>query len=99
MRPRHPQYPEKPITFVVPSTRGVRPTSSPRALGQEVTAQTKQAVVVDNKAGASGVHRRATGRQGGAGRLHRLHYDEHDARGQRALVQVDHYDPVKDFAR
>jgi len=43
------------ITFVVRSLAGSATYQLARALGQSVTEQTKQAVVVDNKAGASGM--------------------------------------------
>ncbi|TMH03232.1 MAG: tripartite tricarboxylate transporter substrate binding protein, partial [Betaproteobacteria bacterium] len=49
------KYPEKPITFVVPFAAGSATDQLARALGQAVAEQTKQAVVVDNKAGASGM--------------------------------------------
>jgi tripartite-type tricarboxylate transporter receptor subunit TctC len=49
------KYPEKPVTFVVPFAAGSATDQLARALGQSITEQTKQAVVVDNKAGASGM--------------------------------------------
>ena len=48
-------YPSKPITFVVPFAAGSATDQLARALGQSIAEQTKQAVVVDNKAGASGM--------------------------------------------
>jgi tripartite-type tricarboxylate transporter receptor subunit TctC len=48
-------YPTKPITFVVPFAAGSATDQLARALGQSITEQTKQAVVVENKAGASGM--------------------------------------------
>ncbi|NVM91610.1 tripartite-type tricarboxylate transporter receptor subunit TctC [Variovorax sp. SG517] len=47
-------FPEKPITFVVPFAAGTATDQIARALGTQITAETKQAVVIDNKAGASG---------------------------------------------
>ncbi|WP_431273109.1 Bug family tripartite tricarboxylate transporter substrate binding protein [Variovorax ureilyticus] len=47
-------FPDKPITFVVPFAAGTATDQIARALGNGVTAETKQAVVIDNKAGASG---------------------------------------------
>ncbi|WP_226858480.1 Bug family tripartite tricarboxylate transporter substrate binding protein [Diaphorobacter aerolatus] len=48
-------YPAKPITFIVPFAAGSATDLLARALGQSVTADTRQAVVVDNKGGASGM--------------------------------------------
>ena len=53
------KYPEKPITFIVPFAAGSATDQLARALGQSITEQTKQAVIVDNKAGASGMLARA----------------------------------------
>jgi len=48
------EYPEKTITFIVPFAAGSATDQLARALGQELGAGTKQAVVIDNKPGASG---------------------------------------------
>ena len=48
-------YPSKPVTLIVPFAAGSATDQLARALGQSMTADTKQAVVVDNKAGASGM--------------------------------------------
>jgi tripartite-type tricarboxylate transporter receptor subunit TctC len=48
-------YPSKPITFIVPFAAGSATDQLARALGQSITAETKQPVIVDNKAGASGM--------------------------------------------
>jgi len=48
-------YPVKPLNFVVPFAAGSATDQLARALGQSLTQQTQQAVVVDNKAGASGM--------------------------------------------
>ncbi|MGE8493462.1 MULTISPECIES: tripartite tricarboxylate transporter substrate binding protein [Comamonas] len=48
-------YPSKPITFVVPFAAGSATDQLARALGQAVTEQTRQPVIVENKAGASGM--------------------------------------------
>mgnify|MGYP006147047849 CR=1 FL=1 len=47
-------YPNKPIKAVVPFAAGSATDQLARAVGQSITNDTKQAVVVDNKAGASG---------------------------------------------
>lgn len=48
-------YPTRPITFIVPFAAGSATDQLARALGQSITSDTRQAVVVDNKAGASGM--------------------------------------------
>jgi len=47
-------YPDKQFTFVVPFAAGSATDQLARSLGQEVTRITRQAVIVDNKPGASG---------------------------------------------
>lgn len=48
-------YPAKPITFHVPFAAGSATDHLARALGQGVTAETKQNIVVDNRPGANGI--------------------------------------------
>jgi tripartite-type tricarboxylate transporter receptor subunit TctC len=50
-----PTYPSEPITLIVPFAAGSATDQLARALGQSITTDTKQAVVTDNKAGASGM--------------------------------------------
>ena len=50
-----PAYPTKAITFVVPFAAGSATDQLARVLGQSITNDTKQPVIVDNKAGASGM--------------------------------------------
>lgn len=47
------EYPEKPITLIVPFAAGSATDQLARALAQAVTAETKQPVMVDNKPGAN----------------------------------------------
>jgi tripartite-type tricarboxylate transporter receptor subunit TctC len=47
-------YPSKPITIVVGSTPGSTTDGLARAMGQEITKETGQPVIVDNRAGAFG---------------------------------------------
>ena len=47
-------YPAKPITFIVPFAAGTATDQLARSIGQAITTETGQAVVVDNKPGASG---------------------------------------------
>ncbi|MFC7517960.1 Bug family tripartite tricarboxylate transporter substrate binding protein [Herbaspirillum sp. GCM10030257] len=48
------EYPEKPIRFVVPFASGTATDQIARAMGQAITAETKQQVIVENKPGANG---------------------------------------------
>ena len=50
-----PAYPAKPVTFVVPFAAGSATDQLARALGQAVSTDARQPVVVENKAGASGM--------------------------------------------
>ncbi|MCS6764774.1 MAG: tripartite tricarboxylate transporter substrate binding protein [Candidatus Protistobacter heckmanni] len=53
--PAHAQgYPDKSVTFVVPFAAGRTTDQIARALGQAMSNETKQSVVIDNKPGASG---------------------------------------------
>ncbi|ABE46589.1 Uncharacterized protein UPF0065 [Polaromonas sp. JS666] len=48
-------YPDKPVTFVIPFSAGSATDQLARALGMAVTERSKQPVIVENKAGASGI--------------------------------------------
>lgn len=48
-------YPSKPVTFFVPFAAGSATDVLARSLGQGVTAETKQNVVIDNRPGANGI--------------------------------------------
>jgi len=48
-------YPSKPVTFVVPFAAGSATDQLARALGQSISSDTRQPVVVDNRGGASGM--------------------------------------------
>ena len=47
-------FPNKPIRIVVPFGAGTTTDQAARFIGQRITEQTKQPVIVDNKAGANG---------------------------------------------
>jgi tripartite-type tricarboxylate transporter receptor subunit TctC len=90
-------YPEKPIHFIVPFAAGSATDQLARALGQGVTDEAKQPVVVENKPGASGF-------------IAAQHVAKAPADGYNVLIATntthaanEHlfkklpYDPVKDF--
>lgn len=91
-------YPSKPITFVVPFAAGSATDQLARALGQSITEQTKQAVVVDNKAGASGMMAaQAAARAGADGYTVLITTNTTQAANEHLYKKLP-YDPVKDFA-
>ena len=98
-RPRRAQsYPEKPITFIVPFAAGSATDQLARALGQSITEQTKQAVVVDNKAGASGMlAAQAAARAAADGYTVLITTNTTHAANEHLYKKLP-YDPVKDFA-
>ena len=90
-------YPEKPITFIVPFAAGSATDQLARALGQSVTEQTKQAVIVDNKAGASGMlAAQAAARAAADGYTVLITTNTTHAANEHLYKKLA-YDPVKDF--
>ena len=91
-------YPERPVTFIVPFAAGSATDQLARALGQSITEQTKQAVVVDNKAGASGMlAAQAAARAAGDGYTVLITTNTTHAANQHLYKKLP-YDAVKDFA-
>ena len=94
----HADYPDKPITFVVPFAAGSATDQLARALGTEVTRIAKQPVVVDDKPGASGFI--------GAEQVKKAPPDGYTVfittntthAANEHLFKKLPYDPVKDFA-
>jgi len=90
-------YPAKPITFLVPFAAGSATDQLARALGQSITEQTKQAVVVDNKAGASGMMAaQAAARAPADGYTVLISTNTTHAANEHLYRKLP-YDPVKDF--
>ena len=91
-------FPAKPITFVVPFAAGSATDQLARALGADITAQTKQSVVVDNKAGASGfIAAQQVARAAPDGHTVLITTNTTQAANEHLYKKLP-YDPVKDFA-
>jgi tripartite-type tricarboxylate transporter receptor subunit TctC len=92
------QYPEKPIRFVVPFASGTATDQLARALGQAVTAETKQQVIVDNKPGANGfLGATEVAKAAPDGYTVLIATNTTHAANEHTFKNVP-YDPVKDFA-
>jgi tripartite-type tricarboxylate transporter receptor subunit TctC len=93
-----PAYPNKPITFIVPFAAGSATDQLARALGQSLTEQSKQAVVVENKAGASGMMAaQAAARAAADGYTVLITTNTTQAANEHLYKKLP-YDAVKDFA-
>jgi len=92
------RFPEKPITFIVPFAAGSATDQLARALGQSITAQTKQAVIVDNKVGAGGsIAATAAAKAAPDGYTVLITTNTTHAANEHLYKKLA-YDPVKDFA-
>jgi tripartite-type tricarboxylate transporter receptor subunit TctC len=91
-------FPEKPITFVVPFAAGTATDQIARALGNVITAETKQAVVIDNRAGASGfIASQFVAKAPADGYTVLITTNTTHAANEHLYKKLP-YDPVKDFA-
>ena len=91
-------YPAKPVTFVVPFAAGSATDQLARALGQSLTDQSKQPVVVDNKGGASGmIAAQQVARAAPDGYTVLITTNTTHAANEHLYKKLP-YDPVKDFA-
>jgi tripartite-type tricarboxylate transporter receptor subunit TctC len=91
-------YPAKPITIVVGSSAGSTTDGLARAIAQEITAETRQPVIVDNKAGASGgLAAQAVARAAPDGYTLFITTNTTQAANPHLFKKLA-YDPVKDFA-
>ena len=92
-------FPEKPITFVVPFAAGTATDQIARALGTQITAETRQAVVIDNKAGASGfIASQSVAKAPADGYTVLITTNTTHAANEHLFKKLP-YDPVKDFSR
>jgi tripartite-type tricarboxylate transporter receptor subunit TctC len=92
-----PKFPDKPINFIVPFAAGSATDQLARALGQSVTEQTKQPVVVDNKPGASGMMAAQAAAKAPADGYTVLITTNTTHAANEHLFKKLAYDPVKDF--
>jgi len=91
-------WPARPLTFVVPFAASSATDLLARALGQSLTEQSKQAVVVDNKAGAGGMlAAQAVARAAADGYTVLITTNTTQAANPHLFKKMP-YDPVKDFA-
>lgn len=91
-------FPNKPITFLVPFAAGSATDQLARALGQAVTAETRQQVIVDNRGGASGmIAAQAAARAPADGYTVLITTNTTQAANEHLYKKLP-YDPVKDFA-
>jgi tripartite-type tricarboxylate transporter receptor subunit TctC len=91
-------FPDKPITFVVPFAAGTATDQIARAIGNGVTAETKQSVVIDNRAGASGFIASQFAAKAPADGYTVLITTNTTHAANEHLYKKLPYDPVKDFA-
>ena len=91
-------FPERPITFVVPFAAGSATDQIARAIGQAVTNDTRQPVVIDNKAGASGfIASQQVAKAAPDGYTVLITTNTTHAANEHLFKKIP-YDPVKDFA-
>jgi tripartite-type tricarboxylate transporter receptor subunit TctC len=91
-------FPNKTITFSVPFAAGSATDQLARALALAITTETKQPVVVDNKAGASGMlSAQAVARAAPDGYTVLITTNTTHAANEHLYKKLP-YDPVKDFA-
>jgi len=91
-------YPAKQLTFVVPFAAGSATDQIARAIGQSVAEQSKQAVVVENKPGASGfLAAQQVAKAPADGYTVFITTNTTHAANEHLFKSIP-YDPVKDFA-
>jgi len=91
-------FPNKAITFVVPFAAGTATDQIARAIGADVTLNTKQPVVIDNKAGASGfIASQQVAKAAPDGYTVLITTNTTHAANEHLFKKLP-YDPVKDFA-
>jgi len=91
------QYPAKPVTFFVPFAAGSATDTLARSLGQGVTAETRQNIIIDNRPGASGfIAAQAVAKAAPDGYTVLIATNTTHAANEHLFKKIP-YDPVKDF--
>jgi tripartite-type tricarboxylate transporter receptor subunit TctC len=91
------EYPVKPVTFFVPFAAGSATDTLARSLGQGMTAETKQNVVIDNRPGANGfIAAQAVARAAPDGYAVLIATNTTHAANEHLFKKVP-YDAVRDF--
>ncbi len=91
------EYPAKPVTFFVPFAAGSATDTLARSLGQGVTAETRQNVVIDNRPGASGfIATQAVAKAAPDGYSVLIATNTTHAANEHLFKKIP-YDPVRDF--
>jgi tripartite-type tricarboxylate transporter receptor subunit TctC len=91
-------WPARPITFVVPFAAGSATDQLARALGQSISAEIGQSVIVDNKPGANGfLGAQAVAKAAADGYTVFITTNTTHAANEHLFKKLP-YDPVKDFA-
>jgi tripartite-type tricarboxylate transporter receptor subunit TctC len=92
------EYPEKPITFVVPFAAGSATDVLARVVGEAITSETKQRILVDARGGAGGnIGAQTAARAAPDGYTVFVTTNTTQAANQHLYKQLG-FDPVKDFA-
>jgi tripartite-type tricarboxylate transporter receptor subunit TctC len=91
------EYPVKPVTFFVPFAAGSATDTLARSLGQGVTAETKQNIVIDNRPGASGfIAAQAVAKAAPDGYTVLIATNTTHAANEHLFKKIP-YDPIRDF--
>lgn len=91
-------FPAKTITFVVPFAAGTATDQIARAVANGITAETRQAVIIDNKAGASGfIASQQVAKAAPDGYTVLITTNTTHAANEHLFKKLP-YDPVKDYA-
>lgn len=91
-------FPNKPITFIVPFAAGSATDQIGRAIGQGVTEQTQQPVVIENRPGASAMIGAQTAARAAPDGYTILITTNTTHAANEHLYKSLSYDPVKDYA-